>query len=116
MKTHPDNAIILKHSCAVLESLSCHDDYKVAISAAGGIAVRFAALGPHLSDRSFRLHHTIQTTSYTANHDPNSYQFIYYHLIHITNPNRFHYFALPLSPNHHISNPLECICVPASLA
>ena len=62
MKTHPDNAAVLKNACEVLVNLAENDDNKVAIAAAGGIAVRIAALGHHLSDPSLCLPLTSPTT------------------------------------------------------
>ena len=54
MKTHPDNASVLEQACKVLAKLALDDDIEVAIAAAGGIAVRIAALEPHL--RPFPRH------------------------------------------------------------
>ena len=62
MKTHPDNAAVLKQACGVLVNLAYNADNKVAIAAAGGIAVRIAALGHHLSDPSLCLPLTSPTT------------------------------------------------------
>ena len=51
MQTHPDNAAVLRNACRVLLNLAGNNvDNQVAIAAAGGIAVRIAALGYHLSD------------------------------------------------------------------
>ena len=50
MKTHPDNAAVLERACIVLKILARNADNKVAIAAAGGIAVCIAALGQRLSD------------------------------------------------------------------
>ena len=51
MKSHPDNAAVLEEACGVLINLARNNaDNKVTIAAAGGIAVRIAALGYHLSD------------------------------------------------------------------
>ena len=56
MKTHPDNAAVLTQACGVLAILAfLNADNKVAIATAGGIAVRIAALGHHLSDPSLCL-------------------------------------------------------------
>ena len=60
MKTH---AAALEEACAVLANFVCYnDDNQVAIAAAGGIAVRIAALGHHLSDPSLCLPLTSPTT------------------------------------------------------
>ena len=50
MKTHPDNAAVLEEAFGVLANLALNADNKVAIAAAGGIAVPIAALGHYLSD------------------------------------------------------------------
>ena len=50
MKTHPDHAAALKNACDVLGNLAVNADNRVAIAAAGGIAVRIATLGHYLSD------------------------------------------------------------------
>ena len=55
MKTHPDNAAVLVKACKVLVNLAVNADNRVAIAAAGGIAVRIAALGHHLSNPSLCL-------------------------------------------------------------
>ena len=63
MKLHPDNAAVLENACGVLEDLAYHNaDNIVAIAAAGGVAVRIAALGHHLSDPSLCLPLTSPTT------------------------------------------------------
>ena len=62
MKTHPDNAAVLKYACGVLANLAVNADNQVAIAAAGGIAVRIAALGHHLSDPSLFIPLTSPTT------------------------------------------------------
>ena len=62
MKTHPDNAAVLDNACKVLSNLAANADDKVAIAAAGGIAVRIAALGHRLSDPSLCLPLTSPTT------------------------------------------------------
>ena len=48
MNAHPDNAAVLEKASWALANLARNDDNKVAITAAGGIAVRIAALGHHL--------------------------------------------------------------------
>ena len=55
MKTHPDNASVLEQACIILAKLAFDDDIDVAIVAAGGIAVRVAALGHHLPDPSLGI-------------------------------------------------------------
>ena len=56
MKSHPDNEAVLEKACLVLANLAWNNtDNQVAIGAAGGIAVRIAALGHHLSDPSLCL-------------------------------------------------------------
>jgi hypothetical protein len=55
MKTHPDNAAVLEHACGVLANLAVNADNRVAIAAAGGIAVRIATLGHYLSYSFFCL-------------------------------------------------------------
>ena len=62
MKTHPDNASVLTQACYVLANLAFNSYNQVAIAAAGGIAVRIAALGHHLSDPSLCLPLTSPTT------------------------------------------------------
>ena len=62
MKTHPDNAAVLENACGVLANIAGNADNKVAIAAAGGIAVRIAALGHYLSDSFLCLPLTSPTT------------------------------------------------------
>ena len=63
MKTHSDNAAVLEIACWVLVILAgSNADNQVAIAAAGGIAVRIAALEHHLSDPSLCLPLTSPTT------------------------------------------------------
>ena len=52
MKTHPDNFSILEVACISLMRLAFNTNNQVAIAAAGGIAVRIAALGhrSHVTD------------------------------------------------------------------
>jgi hypothetical protein len=64
MKTHPDNAAVLEEAFGVLANLALIADNKVTIAAAGGIAVRSAALGHHLSDPLPK--HTPHITQYPA--------------------------------------------------
>ena len=63
MKTHPDNPSLIENACDALGNIACNnDDDKVAIAAAGDIAVRIAALGHHLSDPALCLPFTSPTT------------------------------------------------------
>ena len=69
MKTHPDNAAVLEKACGVLVSLALNNtDNKVAIAAAGGIAVRIAALEHRLSDppSAYPLRHPQPNPNYNT--------------------------------------------------
>ena len=74
METHHDNADVLEHACSTLGEIASNADNQVAIVAAGGIAVRIAALGHYLPTPpcSYPSHHAQPISNLNGNYDPKS--------------------------------------------